>query len=208
VEEVSINERAKLAKAPFNLDDYKSDLDINNVWGEKGYSVIERARIRPTLDVNGIWGGYTGEGSKTIIPSKACAKISMRLVPNQDHVKISELFKKHFESIAPNCVKVKVSLHHGGQAYVMHSDSTAYIAAERAIEKTFGCQPIPFRSGGSIPIISTFEQVLGIKSILMGFGLESDNIHSPNENYPLYNFFKGIETIPWFYKYYTETFNR
>lgn len=204
VQEVSAAERAELAKAPFSLDKYKTALDIKDVWGEEGYSTTERTGIRPTLDVNGIWGGYIGEGAKTVIPSKAHAKISMRLVPNQDNKKISELFKAHFESIAPDCVTVKVTPHHGGQGYVSPMDSVEYQAAERALTEVFGRKPVPYRSGGSIPIISTFEQVLGIKTILMGFGLESDAIHSPNENYPLFNFYKGIETIPLFYKYYAE----
>ena len=208
VQEVSAEERAKLAKAPFSLDKYKAALDIKEVWGEEGYTTTERTGIRPTLDVNGIWGGYIGEGAKTVIPSKAYAKISMRLVPNQDHHKIAELFKAHFESIAPACVSVKVTPHHGGQGYVSPMDSPAYQAAEKAFTDTFGKMPVPFRSGGSIPIISTFEQVLGIKSILMGFGLDSDAIHSPNENYPLFNFYKGIETIPLFYKYYVETMKK
>ncbi len=202
--ELSVEERAEMAKAPFSLEDYKKALDIKEVHGEAGYSTIERTGIRPTLDVCGIWGGYTGEGAKTVLPSKAYAKVSMRLVPNQDHEEISELFQKHFESIAPHSVKVKVTNLHGGQGYVSPTGDKAYIAASKAYEKTFGKKPIPFRSGGSIPIISTFERVLGIKSILMGFGLEADAIHSPNENYPLFNFYKGIETIPWFYKYYTE----
>jgi len=202
--ELSAEERREMAKAPFNLDEYKKAIDIEEVHGEEGYSTIERTGIRPTLDVCGIWGGYTGEGAKTVLPSKAYAKISMRLVPNQDHEEISELFTKHFESIAPKSVKVKVTNLHGGQGYVSPTGDKAYIAASDAYEKTFGKKPVPFRSGGSIPIISTFERVLGIKSILMGFGLESDAIHSPNENYYLFNFYKGMETIPWFYKFYTE----
>ncbi len=197
-------ERAMMSKAPFNEENYKKALEINDTHGEKGFSTQERTGIRPTLDVNGIWGGYTGEGAKTVIPSKAYAKISMRLVPNQDHEKISQLFKKHFETIAPECVKVNVTLHHGGQAYVSPIDMIAYKAAEKAYEDTFGKLPIPTRSGGSIPIIAGFERILGIKSILMGFGLESDAIHSPNENYPLFNFFKGIETVSHFYGHYAE----
>ncbi len=204
VQIVSDSDRQLLAQAPFSLEAYKQALDIDEVQGEEGYSTTERTGIRPTLDVNGIWGGYIGEGAKTVIPSKAYAKISMRLVPNQDWKKIGELFQQHFESIAPKSVKVKVTPHHGGPAYVSPTDSAAYRAAEKALTETFGKQPVPFRSGGSIPIIATFEQVLGIKSILMGFGLESDAIHSPNENYPLWNFYKGIETIPLFYKYFTE----
>ena len=166
--------------------------------------MCERTGIRPSLDVNGIWGGYTGEGAKTVIASKAYAKISMRLVPHQDHIKIAELFEKHFTAIAPGCVKVKVTSLHGGQGYVSPTDMVSYLAADKAYTEVYGKKPVPVRSGGSIPIISTFEEVLGIKSILMGFGLESDAIHSPNENFPLEQFFNGIETIPYFYKYYAE----
>ncbi len=197
-------ERAKMAQAPFDEEAYKKALDIEEVQGEKGYSSLERTGIRPSLDVNGMWSGYTGEGAKTVLPSKAYAKISMRLVPNQDHKKIAQLFKKHFLSLAPKSVKVKVTELHGGQAYVCPIEMKAYQAAEKAFTDTYGKEPVPYRSGGSIPIISTFESVLGIKSVLMGFGLESDAIHSPNENYPLKQFFKGIETIPRFYKYYAE----
>jgi acetylornithine deacetylase/succinyl-diaminopimelate desuccinylase-like protein len=206
VQTVSMDERNKLAKAPFDLQKYKDALSLNDIWGEISYSTSERTGIRPTLDVNGIWGGYTGEGAKTVIPSKAYAKISMRLVPNQDNKKIAKLFQKHFEGIAPKCVTVKVTPHHGGQPYVASIESCSYRAAHRALTETFGVEPVPFRSGGSIPIIATFEQVLGVKSILMGFGLESDAIHSPNENYPLFNFYRGIETIPLFYKYFTEEY--
>jgi len=202
--EVSAAERAEMAKAPFDLEKYKEALDIKAVHGEEGFVTMERTGIRPSLDVNGIWSGYIGEGAKTVLPSKAYAKISMRLVPNQDHHKISELFEKHFNNIAPDCVKVKVTAHHGGYGYVCPTDSKAYQAASKAYETTFGKVPVPVRSGGSIPIISTFEEILGVKSVLMGFGLESDAIHSPNENYPLFNFFKGIETIPYFYKFYAE----
>jgi len=202
--EVSPEERADMARAPFNLDDYKKALDIDDIHGEAGYTTMERTGIRPTLDVNGIWGGYIGEGAKTVLPSKAYAKISMRLVPNQNHEKIAQLFKKHFESIAPKSVKVKVTPHHGGQGYVAPTNTPAYRAASRAIEDVYGIKPVPIPSGGSIPIISTFEQVLGIKSILLGFGLESDAIHSPNENSPLEQFYKGIEVIPRFYKYFSE----
>jgi len=202
--EVSPEERADMARAPFNLNEYKKALDIEEIHGEAGYTTMERTGIRPTLDVNGIWGGYIGEGAKTVLPSKAYAKISMRLVPNQNHEKIAQLFKKHFESIAPKSVKVKVTPHHGGQGYVAPTNTPAYRAASKAIEDVYGVKPVPFRSGGSIPIISTFEQVLGIKSILLGFGLESDAIHSPNENYPLEQFFRGIEVIPRFYKYFSE----
>jgi acetylornithine deacetylase/succinyl-diaminopimelate desuccinylase-like protein len=204
VMDVHPDERADMGKAPFNEENYKKSLEIKETWGEKGYTTLERVGIRPTLDVNGIWGGYIGEGAKTVLPSKAYAKISMRLVPNQDHNKITDLFIKHFESIAPPYVTVKVKNLHGGQGYVSPTDSPAYQAASKAFTDTYGKKPIPYRSGGSIPIISTFEQILGIKSILMGFGLESDAIHSPNENYSLEQFYKGIETIPLFYKYFAE----
>jgi acetylornithine deacetylase/succinyl-diaminopimelate desuccinylase-like protein len=197
-------ERDEMAKEPFNLEAYKKELEIDEVDGEKGYTTLERTGIRPSLDVNGIWGGYTEEGAKTILPSKAHAKISMRLVPHQKSEKINRLFESHFKSIAPPGVRVKVKSLHGGQGYVSPTGTVAYQAASRAIEKTFGRKPIPTRSGGSIPIISDFEEVLEIKSILLGFGLESDAIHSPNENYPLENFFKGIETIPWFFRYYAD----
>ena len=202
--EISTEERALMAQAPFNLDEYKAAPDIKEVHGGEGFSTIERTGIRPTLDLCGIWGGYTGEGAKTVLPSKATAKVSMRLVPNQDSHKISELFQKHFESIAPDYVKVKVTPCHGGEAYVSPIDMPAYKAAEKAYMETFGKRPIPTRSGGSIPIIAGFEKILGTKSILMGFGLECDAIHSPNESYSLDQFFKGIETIPYFYKYYAE----
>ncbi len=204
VMKVSEKERAEMAKAPFSLQAYKQALDIEHVVGEKGFSTNERTGIRPSLDVNGIWSGYTGEGAKTVLPSKAYAKISMRLVPDQDSKKIDELFIKHMEGIAPEGTRVKVKSLHGGQGYVTPIDFPAYRAASKAIEESFGLAPIPVRSGGSIPIVSDFEEVLGIKSILMGFGLDSDAIHSPNENYPLFNFYKGIETIPLFYKYFKE----
>lgn len=200
-------ERSELARAPFDAEKYKQSIAINDLSGEKGYTTLERTGTRPSLDVNGIWGGYTGEGAKTIIPSKASAKISMRLVPNQNHEKINELFESYFKSIAPAGVTVKVKSLHGGAAYVSPTNSPAYIAASKAYEKVFGKKPVPVRSGGSIPIIALFEKVLGIKSILMGFGLESDAIHSPNENFPLFNFYKGIETIPWFYHYFSEQKN-
>lgn len=193
-------ERAEMAKAPFSLEQYKKALDIADIVGEEGYSTIERTGIRPTLDVCGIWGGYTGEGAKTVLPSKAYAKISMRLVPNQHQDKIAELFAKHFKSIAPAGVTVKVTNLHGGRPYVSPTDTHAYKAAENALLATFGTKPIPFRSGGSIPVIADFEEVLGVKSILMGFGLESDAIHSPNESFSLELFYKGIETIPHFFK--------
>ncbi|QDO93658.1 dipeptidase [Formosa sediminum] len=203
VEELSADERAQMAKAPFNLDSYKKALDIDAVYGEAGYSTNERNSIRPTLDVNGIWGGYTGEGAKTVIASKAFAKISMRLVPNQDWKEITELFQNHFESIAPDAVKVKVKPHHGGQGYVTPIDNIGYQAASKAYTDTFGQAPIPQRSGGSIPIVSLFEDELQSKTILMGFGLDSDAIHSPNEHFGIWNYLKGIETIPMFYKHFT-----
>lgn len=202
--ELSLEERAEMAKAPYNEEAYKKALDIDAVYGEKGYSTMERGSIRPTLDVNGIWGGYTGEGAKTVIASKAFAKISMRLVPNQAPEKITDLFQKHFESIAPAGVRVVVNPHHGGEPVVTPIDSIAYKSAAKAYEKTFGKTPIPVRSGGSIPIIALFEKELGLKTIMMGFGLDSDAIHSPNEHYGLFNFYKGIETIPYFFHYYSE----
>ncbi len=202
--EVSQAERAEMAKAPFDLEAYKNLLDIDDVSGEKGYSTPERTGIRPSLDVNGIWSGHTGEGAKTVLPSMAHAKVSMRLVPNQDSAKIDQLFMDHIKKIAPPGTRVEVKSLHGGQGYVTPIDFPAYRAASRAIKESFGKQPVPVRSGGSIPIVSDFEEVLGIKSILMGFGLDADAIHSPNENYPLFNFFKGIETIPLFYKYLAE----
>lgn len=208
VEELSKEERAEMAKAPFSLENYKNALDINAVYGEKGYTTNERNAIRPTLDVNGIWGGYTGEGAKTVIASKAYAKISMRLVPNQDWKEITELFKKHFESIAPEGVTVVVKPHHGGQGYVTPIHTIAYQAASKAYETTFGKKPIPQRSGGSIPIVALFEKELNSKTILMGFGLDSDAIHSPNEHFGVWNYLKGIETIPYFYTYYTELFQQ
>lgn len=204
VEELSPEERAQMAKAPFSLEAYKKALDIDAVYGEAGYTTNERNSIRPTLDVNGIWGGYIGEGAKTVIASKAYAKISMRLVPHQDWEEITKLFKTHFESIAPEGVKVLVKPHHGGQGYVTPIDSIGYQAASKAYEKTFGKTPIPQRSGGSIPIVSLFEEQLKSKTILMGFGLDSDAIHSPNEHFGVWNYLKGIETIPYFYHYFTE----
>jgi acetylornithine deacetylase/succinyl-diaminopimelate desuccinylase-like protein len=204
VEELSREERDDMAKAPFSLEAYKKALDIDAVYGEEGYTTNERNSIRPTLDVNGIWGGYTGEGAKTVIASKAYAKISMRLVPNQDWEDITQLFKTHFENIAPAGVKVEVTPHHGGQGYVTPIDNIGYKAAAKAYEDTFGKTPIPQRSGGSIPIVSLFEEELKSKTILMGFGLNSDAIHSPNEHYGLFNYYKGIETIPLFFKYFTE----
>ena len=204
---ISDSERKELARAPFDLAKYKAHLDVADVQGEEGYSTTERTGIRPCLDVNGIWSGHTGEGSKTVLPSKAYAKISMRLVPKQNPEKIAALFEKHFRSLAPVTVRVDVRYLHGGDAYVSPVDTFAYDCASRAYEKTFGKKPVPTRSGGSIPIISMFENVLGSKSILMGFGLEEDAIHSPNESYRLFNFFKGIETIPYFYKYFAEKKN-
>jgi len=204
VAEVSAEEREAMGKAPFSIDEYKKHLDIDEVMGEKGYTTLERVSIRPTFDVNGIWGGYTGQGAKTVLPSKAYAKISMRLVPNQSSEKIMKLFEDYFVSIAPAGVRVKVSPHHGGEAAVTPTDSTAYKAAERAMEKTFGKTPIPLRTGGSIPIVTMFERVLGLKTVLLGFGLDSDAIHSPNEKFGLFNYFKGIETIPYFYQYFAE----
>ncbi len=197
-------ERAEMAKAPFSKEEYCKALNIDEVMGEAGYSTLERGSIRPTLDVNGIWGGYIGEGAKTVIASKAFAKISMRLVPNQSSEEITNLFVKHFESIAPKGTKVKVTPHHGGEPSVTPIDSIGYKAAAIAYEKTFGKKPIPVRSGGSIPIVAMFEKELGLKSILMGFGLDSDAIHSPNEHYGLFNFYKGIETIPHFFVEYTK----
>jgi len=200
--ELSAAERAELNKAPFNLEEYKKDLGIGDVWGEEGFNVLERTGIRPTLDCNGIWGGYIGEGAKTVLPSKAFAKISMRLVPNQDSHSITELFQKHFESIAPAGVKVVVKPHHGCELVVTPIDSKAYLAAEKAMETTYGKKPIPTRGGGSIPIVALFERELGLKSVLMGFGLDSDALHSPNEHYGLFNYYKGIETIPYFFQYF------
>lgn len=208
VKEYSEEERKEIAKRPFNLEGYKRELGIDDVEGEKGYSTLERASMRPTLDCNGIWGGYTGAGAKTVLPSKASAKISMRLVPNQSSEKISELFKKHFLAIAPKSVHVKVTAHHGGEPVVTPTNSVAYEAASKAMEKTFGKKPIPTFEGGSIPVVASFERILGLKSVLMGFGLDTDALHSPNENYGLFNFYKGMETIPYFYQYFTEMSSR
>ena len=202
--ELNDADRKALNTAPFDLNEYKSELGIKEVWGEKGYTTLERTGIRPTLDVNGIWGGYTGEGAKTVLPSKANAKISMRLVPNQTSDEISAMFAKHFESIAPDYVKVKVTAHHGGEPVVTPTDSVAYKAAAKAIQTSFGKDPIPTRGGGSIPIVALFESVLGLKTVLLGFGLDNDNIHSPNEKYDVFNYYKGIETIPYFHKYFAE----
>ena len=204
VQELTKEERIELNKTPFNLDEYKKDLGIEDVTGETGYSTLERTGIRPTLELNGIWGGYTGEGSKTVLPAKAFAKISMRLVPNQGTDKITKLFSDHFKKIAPKSVKVEVRPHHGGEPVVTPTDSIAFKAASMAMETTFGKKPIPTRGGGSIPIVALFEKELGLKSVLMGFGLDSDNIHSPNEHFGIFNYLKGIETIPLFYKNFTE----
>jgi acetylornithine deacetylase/succinyl-diaminopimelate desuccinylase-like protein len=204
VDNLSDAEKAALNNAPFDLQEYKDELGVADVWGEKGYSTLERTGTRPTLDVNGIWGGYTGEGAKTVLPSKAFAKISMRLVPHQNSDEIAAIFQQHFESIAPASVKVKVTPHHGGEPVVTPTDSKAYQAAAKAIQTTFGKEPIPTRGGGSIPIIALFEKILGLKTVLMGFGLDNDNIHSPNEKYDVANYFKGIETIPYFHKYFAE----
>ena len=197
-------ERAKMAEAPFDLNEFKQDLGIANVWGEKGYSTNERTGIRPTLEVNGIWGGYTGEGAKTVLPSKAFAKISCRLVPNQSSSVITEKVLTYFKSIAPDNVTVSVFEHHGGEPYITPIDSHEYQSAAKAIATTFGKDPIPVRGGGSIPICSLFEQELGLKIVFMGFGLDSDNLHSPNEKYDIVNFYKGIETIPYFHQFFAE----
>lgn len=197
-------ERKLMAEAPYNEDEYKQDLGVKELWGEKGFSTNERTGIRPTLELNGIWGGYTGEGAKTVLPSKAFAKISARLVPNQQSDKITDLLIKHLEKIAPPYVTVKASLHHGGEPYITPIDSKAYQAAAKAIHATFGKDPIPVRGGGSIPICALFEKELGTKVVLMGFGLDSDNLHSPNEKFDLANFYKGIETIPYFHQYFAE----
>jgi acetylornithine deacetylase/succinyl-diaminopimelate desuccinylase-like protein len=202
--ELTEKEREMLNKAPYNEAEYKFDLKVDDLWGEKGYTTMERTGTRPTLEVNGIWGGYIGEGAKTVLPSKAFAKISMRLVPNQQSDKVTKLFKDYFESIAPKSVKVKVTPHHGGEPVVTPTDSIAYKAAQRAILESFGKEPIPTRGGGSIPIVALFEKELGIKTVLMGFGLDSDNLHSPNEKFDIANFYKGIETIPLFHKYFAE----
>jgi len=202
--EVSDEERKKMAEAPFDKEAYKKAIDVKELYGEKGFTTPERTGIRPSFDVCGIWGGYTGEGAKTVLPSKAYAKISSRLVPNQDNKKIAELFKNHFEKIAPDYVKVNVKYLHGGQAYVCPIDLPAYKAAEKAYQEVYNKMPVPVRSGGSIPIISEFDRILDTKSVLMGFGLEDDAIHSPNENYPIEQFYNGINTIPYFYKYFAE----
>jgi acetylornithine deacetylase/succinyl-diaminopimelate desuccinylase-like protein len=204
VVELDASDRVDLNRVPFDIEDYKKSIGLKDVEGEEGYTVLEKTSIRPTLDVNGIWGGYTGEGAKTVIASKAYAKISMRLVPNQDPDKITKLFKEHFESIAPDSVTVKVTPHHGGQPAVTPTNSVAYKAAAKAMKTTFGKDPIPYRGGGSIPIVALFEQILNCKTVLMGFGLDTDAIHSPNEHYGVFNYFKGIETIPHFFKNFAE----
>ena len=204
VVELSAEEREDIARAPFSLDKYKKALDLSDVHGEEGYTTMERTGIRPTLDVNGMWGGYTGEGAKTVIASKAYAKISMRLVPNQSDEEITTLFSDYFKSIAPKSVNVKVTPHHGGEPYVSPTDIPAYVAASTAMETTYGKKPVPVKSGGSIPIVALFEAELGVKSILLGFGLDSDAIHSPNEHYGIFNYLKGIETIPHFFANYAK----
>ncbi|MDW3209124.1 MAG: dipeptidase [Reichenbachiella sp.] len=203
--ELTQAEREAMAKAPFDLEEYKKELDIADVKGEEGFTTLERIGIRPTLDVNGIWGGYTGEGAKTVLPSKAYAKISTRLVPNQNSDEITELVKNHIESIAPAHVKVKVTPHHGGEAAVIPTDSDGFKAASKAFVQAWGKEPIPMRDGGSIPIVALFQDVLGLDSVMLGFGLDEDAIHSPNESYGVFNYMKGIETITWFYKYFAET---
>lgn len=204
VAELTAKEREALNKAPFNLNDYKKELGIDDILGEKGYTTLERTGVRPTLDVNGIWGGYTGEGAKTVLPSKAHAKISMRLVPNQVSSEITELFTKHFQSIAPKYVKVKVTAHHGGEPAVTPTESKAFKAASKAFEEVWGKNPIPTRDGGSIPIVALFKRELGLDTVLMGFGFDSDAIHSPNEHYGVKNFTIGIETIVAFYKHFAK----
>jgi acetylornithine deacetylase/succinyl-diaminopimelate desuccinylase-like protein len=202
--ELSQEERTELGRAPFSDEKFKNSIGISGTEGETGYSSQERVSIRPTLDVNGIWGGYTGEGAKTVIASKAYAKISMRLVPGQNPDHISQAFAAHFEKLAPASVKVKVTAHHGGQPALTPTDSHAYLSASKAMEQTFGKKPVPVRSGGSIPIVALFEQVLGLKTVLMGVGLDSDAIHSPNEHYGVFNYYKGIETIPYFYHFFSQ----
>jgi acetylornithine deacetylase/succinyl-diaminopimelate desuccinylase-like protein len=197
-------ERALINKAPYSEREYKKDLGVKELWGEKGYTTYERTGIRPTIEVNGIWGGYTGEGAKTVLPSKATAKISARLVPNQSSKKMTKKLLEYFKSIAPKSVTVKAWEHHGGEPYMTPIDSRGYLAAEKAVKTTFGKQPIPVRGGGSIPICSILEKELGIKIVFMGFGLDNDNLHSPNEKYNIENFYKGIETIPYFHKYFSE----
>ncbi len=200
----SEEERSEMAKAPYDEEEYKKDLGVKELWGEKGYTTNERTGIRPTLELNGIWGGYTGEGSKTVLPSKAFAKISCRLVPNQEHHKMTKLLIDHLYKIAPDCITIKAEEHHGGDPYLTPIDSIEYKAAAKAIETSFGKPPVPVRGGGSIPITSLFESILQCKTVFLGFGLDSDNLHSPNEKFDLANFYKGIETIPYFHQYYAE----
>ena len=207
VVESSSQERALMNKAPYSENEYKQEVGVKELWGEKGYTTIERTGIRPTIEINGIWGGYMGEGAKTVLPSKATAKISARLVPNQSSVKMTALLLDYFKKIAPSSVTVKAFEHHGGEPYITPIDSRGYKAAAKAVEKTFGKVPVPVRGGGSIPICSLLEKELGVKIIFMGFGLDSDNLHSPNEKYGLENFYKGIETIPYFHKYFAEDSN-
>ncbi len=204
VVEASDEERSLMNKAPFDENEYKKELGVNELWGEKGYTTNERTGIRPTLEINGIWGGYMGEGAKTVLPSKATAKISARLVPNQSSIKMTRRLLDYFEKIAPAGVTVKAFEHHGGEPYITPIDSKGYKAAAKAVEQTFGKIPIPVRGGGSIPICSILEKELGVKIVFMGFGLDSDNLHSPNEKYGIKNFYKGIETIPYFHKYFAE----
>ncbi len=203
--EASEDERALLNKAPFDEQEYKDELGVKELWGEKGYTTYERTGIRPTIEVNGIWGGYTGEGAKTVLPSKAFAKISSRLVPNQSSEKITQILLKYFKSIAPASVEVSAELHHGGEPYLTPIDSKGYIAAAKAVKATFGKEPIPVRGGGSIPICTILEKELEVKIVFMGFGLDNDNLHSPNEKYNIANYYKGIETIPYFHKYFSES---
>jgi len=202
--EATKEERELMARAPYNEDEYKKDLGVKELWGEKGFTSNERTGIRPTIEVNGIWGGYTGEGAKTVLPSKATAKISARLVPNQNSRKITDILLAHFKKIAPAYVTVHAFEHHGGEAYMTPIDSKGYQAAAKAVQTTFGKTPIPVRGGGSIPICSILEKELGIKIVFMGFGLDNDNLHSPNEKYNLENYYKGIETIPYFHKFFTQ----
>ena len=202
VEDVSSAEREMIAQIPFDEEKYKKAIGVDSLFGEKGYSTLERNSCRPSFDICGIWGGYTGEGSKTVLPSKAYAKVSTRLVPHQDHAKISQMFEEYITRVTPPYVKVKVTPSHGGQGYVCPIDLPAYQAAEKAVGIAFGKKPLAVRRGGSIPIISTFEQVLGIKTVLMGFGLEQNAIHSPNESQELDIFFKGIESVAEFYRLY------
>jgi acetylornithine deacetylase/succinyl-diaminopimelate desuccinylase-like protein len=202
VQNLSEDQRRELNRAPLDEKAYMQDLGIDALHGEEGYTTLERTGIRPTLDVNGIWGGYTGEGSKTVLPSKAFAKISMRLVPNQNSQSATELFASYFKSLAPAGVQVEVRPHHGGEPVVTPTDSIAYRAASQAMLDTFGVMPIPTRGGGSIPIVALFEKELGLKSVLMGFGLDSDALHSPNEHYGVFNYLKGIETIPAFFHHF------